>query len=419
MDIRIFPPEDFLEARLCLPLSKSMSARAAIIAALTPGASCPEPMAECDDTAALLAALRSNASEINVGASGTAMRFLTAYYAVQPGAAVKLDGSERMRCRPIGPLVDALRTLGADIEYAGEAGYPPLLIHGKSLPGGKLSIDATISSQYISALLMVAPLMEQGLELALTGDPVSLPYIRMTLAMMTECGADCGFTGPDCIAVSPKPYSKAVGAIEADWSAAAPWYEIESLSAGVVTIDNLATEGSVQGDSVLAHIFRRLGVDTTPCGDEGVPELTANPDPDARISLDCTKCPDLAQCIAVTCSMLGTPFRLTGLQTLSIKETDRIEALRSELQKIGTCISIPAPGVMEWNGGRAPVTELPVFDTHGDHRMALCLAPVAIYLPGIVIKDADVVSKSYPAFWDDLRNAGFVIEPYEAEEAPQ
>lgn len=411
MAYRIYPPDDFLDTRLTLPLSKSMSARAIIISALTPGAPLPSPVAECDDTDALLAALSDPAAtEVNVGPAGTTMRFLTAYYAATPGSSVLLDGSERMRRRPIRVLVDALRTLGADISYAGAEGYPPLLIRGRSLRGGHLEMDATVSSQYISALLMVAPLMADGLRLTLRGEIASRPYILMTLAMMADHGVEGEFcdgtvTIPRATYTTPSPRP-----IEGDWSGAAVWYEIEALAAGIITIDNLAVNGSVQGDSCLAGIYSRLGVVTEPEGDQGLPELSANPDPDARAIIDFSPCPDLAQYVTVTCVMLGIPFRFSGLHTLAIKETDRVEALRRELAKTGAIIEVPAPGIMEWDGRRRPITEVPVFDTYHDHRMAMCLAPVSLYMPGIVINDPGVVSKSYPTFWEQLSAAGFTIE---------
>lgn len=416
--IRIYPPEDFLEARVTLPLSKSMSARAIIISALTPGAPLPSPVAECDDTAALLDALACpDATEVNVGAAGTTMRFLTAYYASRPGRTVTLDGSERMRRRPIGPLVDALRSAGAQIEYAGEDGFPPLRIKGTRLHGGDISIDASVSSQFVSALLMVAPTMTEGLRLTLNGNVTSRPYIRMTLDMMEEWGVE-GYLTDNVVTVPAGTYSipAAPRPIEGDWSGAAPWYEIESLAAGIITVDNLAVTGSVQGDRVLADIYSHIGVITEPEGEEGLPELTASPDPDARFSYDFTDCPDLAQCVTVTCVMLGIPFRFSGLHTLAVKETDRVEALRTELAKTGVSLDVPAPGMLEWDGNRRPVMDMPVFDTHGDHRMALCLAPIAVYIPGIVINNPEVVSKSYPGFWDQLAAAGFTIETVEIAE---
>ncbi len=408
MNLRILPPDDFLQARLTLPLSKSMSARALIINALTPGAAALTRVAECDDTDAMRQALADlSAPEVNVGAAGTTMRFLTAFYASRPGHEVVLDGSERMRKRPIGVLVEALRALGADIEYAGEEGFPPLHIRGRRLKGGKLTLDASVSSQFISALLMVAPTMEEGLELTLDGEIVSRPYILMTLKMMADSGIECELYR-ETATVRPGDYTapNPPAEIEGDWSAAAAWYEITALSGGMVTIENLV-EDSCQGDRVAATLYSRLGVDTDFEGEEGGTDLCANPDADARADMDFSECPDLAQCITVTCAMLGFPFRFTGLNTLSIKETDRIEALRRELAKVGVMIKVDGRGIISWDGRRMPISELPVFDTYDDHRMAMCLAPVALYIPGIIIRDAEVVSKSYPHFWDDLRSAGF------------
>lgn len=412
MNYRIIPPDGFVEARLNLPLSKSMSNRALIINALTPGASPLQSLADCDDTDAMVNALSAKgANVINVGGAGTTMRFLTAYLSTIEGSTVLLDGSERMHHRPIKVLVDALRSLGADIEYEGEEGFPPLRITGKKLPGGTLTLDASVSSQYISALLMIAPVLENGLTLTLDGDIVSRPYINMTLKMMKDAGVDSEFY-LNTITVPHGSYQPTLPPIEGDWSAAAVWYEIEALSSGAVTIDNLSRD-SCQGDRRLADFFTRIGVDTVWDGEEGGTDLCANPDADARISLDFTDNPDLAQYIMVTCAMLGLPFRFTGLSTLAIKETDRVRAVANELAKVGILLNIESPDIVSWDGGRVPFMELPRFDTYDDHRMAMCLAPVAIYLPGIVICDIEVVSKSYPDFWDDLRNAGFILEEIE------
>ncbi len=414
MNYSLLPPDDFLEARLSLPLSKSMSARALIISALTPGAPLPEPVAKCDDTDAMLAALSDHSEglrTINVGAAGTTMRFLTAYYAATPGSNVCLDGSDRMRQRPIGVLVDALRQLGADITYAGREGFPPLNIRGRQLRGGAVSLDSTVSSQYISALLMVAPTMTEGLTLTLLGEITSRPYILMTLKMMAAYGVEGElYAGTVTVpAATYRAHSTPV-AIEGDWSAAGAWYAIEALSAGEIIIDNLAKD-SCQGDRCLADIFYSLGVDTDWEGEEGAPTLLAHPDADARLSYDFSDCPDLAQYVTVTCAMLGFPFSFTGLHTLAIKETDRVAALRAELLKCGIVVDTSVPGSMSWDGRRAPIRQLPVFDTYDDHRMAMCLAPVSLYIPGVVIRDVEVVSKSYPGFWDDLRAAGFTLRP--------
>lgn len=414
MNYCIFPPDDFLEARVTLPLSKSMSARALIISALTPGAPMPSPVAECDDTDAMLAALGDTSASgprtVNVGAAGTTMRFLTAYYAATPGCDIILDGSERMRHRPIRVLVDALRELGASISYEGEEGYPPLHIRGCRLRGGDLSLDATVSSQYISALLMVAPVMTEGLTLHLLGEVTSRPYILMTLKMMADYGVEGElYNGTVTVPATPYRVPDAPRSIEGDWSAAAAWYEIEAFSAGMVNISNL-TDRSVQGDRVLADIFSRLGVLTDFSPEEGTgTDLVPSPDADARLNYDFSGCPDLAQYVAVTCAMLGYPFHFTGLHTLSIKETDRIAALRDTLLLCGIMLDTSAPAAIGWDGRRIPMRQLPVFPTFDDHRMAMCLAPIAFFIPGIVVLDAEVVSKSYPGFWDDLSAAGFTL----------
>ncbi len=420
MDLRIFPPEGFLETRLSLPLSKSMSARALIINALTPGASSLSRVAECDDTDAMVAALRGDSAQsahrtVNIGAAGTTMRFLTAYYACTPGADITLDGSPRMRQRPIKVLVEALKTLGADIEYAGEEGFPPLRIRGRRLSGGSLELDASVSSQYISALLMTAPVMEQGLKLTLLGEIASRPYILMTLKMMRDYGVESEFY-LNTVTVPAGGYKcpDRPREIEGDWSAAAAWYEIVALSAGVVTIDNLA-EDSCQGDRRLADIYSKIGVDTQWEGENGGTDLVANPDPDARATIDFSDCPDLAQYVTVTCVMLGIPFVFTGLHTLAIKETDRVAALCNELAKVGVILDPSVPGTLKWDGRRVPMLEMPVFDTYADHRMAMSLAPVSLYIPGIIIRDSEVVSKSYPDFWEDLRAAGFTLVDADAE----
>lgn len=408
MDYRILPPEGFLEARLSLPLSKSMSNRALIINALTPGARPLEEVAVCDDTDAMRNALASQeAKEINIGAAGTTMRFLTAYFAAKEGSDLLLDGSERMRHRPIKVLVEALRTLGADIEYAGEEGFPPLRIRGRRLAGGELKLDSSVSSQYISALLMIAPTMKEGLKLTFLGETVSRPYILMTLKMMEDAGIESDYFD-DVVTIKPQTYKPFDFKIEGDWSAAAAWYEIDAISSGAVTINNLARE-SCQGDRKLADIFERLGVTTEWEGEDGGSDLIPSPDQDARLKVDFSDTPDLAQYVIVTCVMLGIPFRFTGLSTLAIKETDRVSALTAELAKIGVMLQPESRDVVAWEGQRRPIDALPVFDTYDDHRMAMCLAPISIFLPGIIIKDVEVVAKSYPEFWDEMRNAGFIL----------
>lgn len=420
MDYRIFPPDGIVETRVDLPLSKSISNRALIINALTPGASPLQATAQCDDTDVMVDALASTSDYINIGAAGTAMRFLTAYYAATErsgGKPVVIDGSERMRRRPIGPLVDALRDCGAEIEYDGEEGFPPLSIRGRRLHGGEIAIPASISSQYISALLMIAPGMERGLRIKLEGEIMSLPYIRMTLAMMAGRGAKVDFDEREgVIEVLPGAYNADLPLpVEADWSAASFWYEITALTAGWVTLTGGLTRKSLQGDSEAQSIYARLGVDTTwEEVEDGDAELSANPDADARLDIDMRHVPDMAQSVIVTCSMLGIPFEISGLDSLRIKETDRLDALSRELLKIGIRVQIShdiLQGLtMTWDGTRTPIVQIPEFDTYKDHRMAMAFAPVSVYIPGIIVRDVDVVAKSYPGYWDALRAAGFTLE---------
>ena len=418
MDYRIFPPDGILEARVVLPLSKSISNRALIINALTAGAAPLPEVAVCDDTDAMVSALEAESGTVNIGAAGTAMRFLTAYFAATTvRSEVIIDGSERMRQRPVGPLVEALRACGADIEYIGEEGFPPLRIRGQKLTGGDISIPASVSSQYISALLMVAPCMGRGLTLKLEGEIMSVPYIRMTLAMMKQRGAEVEFDERDGIVkVAPGGYDPSRPLpVEADWSAATFWYEIVALTAGWVTLAGGLKADSLQGDAAACGVFGRLGVSTSwEDVEDGDAELSGNPDADARLDMDMRDTPDMVQAVVVACAMLGTPFTLSGLDSLRIKETDRLEALRLELLKTGIAVEITTDvlkGItMSWDGFRHPITAAPEFDTYKDHRMARAFAPVAIFIPGIVIRDAGVVGKSYPGYWDALREAGFEIE---------
>lgn len=417
MNYRIFPPEEPMDAAVKLPLSKSISNRALIINALTDGAHPIQEVAKCDDTDVMVAALASDSDIINIGAAGTAMRFLTAYFATREGRTVTIDGSERMRHRPIAALVDALRQCGAEIEYAGEDGFPPLKITGHSLDGGDISLPASISSQYISALLMIAPLMKQGIRLTLTGEIISRPYILMTLRLMEQWGVESEFVGNE-ITIAPQRYNPTDFSVEADWSASSYWYEIAALSASEFTLEGL-NNPSVQGDSRIARIFEALGVITTHSTSSA--HIEPSPDLNGRLDIDLSEQPDLAQTIVVTCCMLGIPFHITGLSTLKIKETDRLTALVNELGKLSFRLEVERDCELIWDGSRRLVTADEIsIDTYDDHRMAMTFAPCAIYLPGLVINDAQVVSKSYPGYWDDLRSVGFTIvdadTPSEQEE---
>ena len=414
MNYRIYPPEDSMPAGILnLPSSKSISNRVLMLDALAGGGGKLRNIAVCDDTESMRRALESDSDTINVGAAGTAMRFLTAYFAMQEGRVVTLDGSERMRRRPISVLVDALCRCGADIGYLGEEGYPPLLIKGRRLAGGAVSLNASVSSQYVSALLMAAPMMDNGLVLTLEDDVVSMPYIRMTLGLMDEWGVECDKDG-NVLTIRPGRYRVTDYDVEADWSAASYWFEAEALSSGGIELSGLRP-GSLQGDSRLMELFRNYGADAQ-WGDDGLLVLEPSPDLNPRVGLDLGEQPDLAQTIAVTCCMLGLPFRLTGLSTLKIKETDRLTALKTELRKVSFDVDIVDDSILEWDGrSRWPISggSDVIIDTYDDHRMAMSFAPVALYIPGIIIRDAEVVSKSYPGFWDDMQKVGYQIEEVE------
>lgn len=400
-----------------LPSSKSVSNRALIIHALSGGGMLPQNLSDCDDTDVMIKALRDMPEVIDIKAAGTAMRFLTAYLAVTPGRHT-ITGTERMRHRPIRLLVDALRYLGAEVEYAGEEGYPPLRITGRPLDGGRIEIPGNVSSQYISALLMIGPVLRDGLRLHLTGDIISRPYIDMTLWIMGEFGAEAEWTDISTITVAPKPYAARGYNIENDWSAASYWYEMVALGGrdSEVTLTGLM-DGSKQGDSSVSYIFSLLGVKTTfGTTEEGVPttvRLSRNGHCVPRLEYDFINSPDLAQTFVVCCAALGVPFRFTGLQTLRIKETDRIEALKREMGKLGYVLRDVEGRELVWSGERCEPLPDAAVDTYDDHRMALAFAPLAMKWGRVRINNPHVVTKSYPHFWNDLKSSGFAIDIHE------
>ena len=409
-----------LDATINLPASKSISNRALIIYALSGGQQLPENLSDCDDTEVIVNALRHMPETIDIKAAGTAMRFMTAYLSVTQGPQAHiLTGTERMKHRPIGILVDALRKLGAEIDYVGEEGFPPLRITGHALEGGLLEIQGNISSQYISALLMIGPMLKDGLTLKLTGDIISKPYIDLTLWMMGEFGAEAEWTSGDTITVKPKPYKARPYFIENDWSGASYWYEMMALCddpEAEVRLTGLM-DGSKQGDSITRYIFSLLGVKTKfEFQKAGVPQTVTvkkNGHCVPKLEYDFVSCPDLAQTFVVTCAAKGIPFHFTGLSTLKIKETDRIAALKTEMRKLGFVLRDANDSELMWDGERCePTPELGI-DTYEDHRMALAFAPFVMKQNGLLINNPHVVSKSYPHFWDDLRSAGFGVITFE------
>lgn len=398
-----------LPTHVVLPTSKSISARALIVNALAEVPCMMAFLSDCDDTETMLRALDGDTELVDVGAAGTAMRFLTAYYSTRVGEEHLLTGTERMKHRPIGILVEALRQLGADIEYAGEPGFPPLRIRGRKLQGGPLSVKADVSSQYISALLMLGPLLEQGLELHLEGTIASRPYIEMTLRLMEQFGAVTAFEG-STINVRPGRYWRLEPmVIEPDWSAASYWFELVALSPDPeahVLLTGL-TPQSLQGDSICAEYFTHLGVETTFTSEGALlTKVSASAKDAAPLLLDFSSCPDLAQTFVVTAALQNRPFRFTGLQSLKIKETDRIAALMAEAAKLGKTLYESAEGELVYDGptaaeqGSAAATIS--ISTYEDHRMAMAFAPVAYLFPNLRIEHPEVVSKSYPNFWSAL-----------------
>ncbi len=398
MNYAIYPPHRFNpDFTPHLPLSKSISNRSLILDALSGEMPKKNGIAECDDTAAIMRALSdTHQHHIDIGAAGTAMRFLTAYLSTIDNRTFTIDGSERMRHRPIRELVDALQCCGAKIEYLREYEFPPLAIHGRRLKGGELSIDPSVSSQFISALLMIAPIMTDGLTITLDGDIVSAPYIYMTIEMMRRRGVDVNIDnreGHMIIHVDHSEYKSDNTPIEPDWSAASYWYEYSVLTGVPINIPTPPAD-SLQGDSAVYNMFQ-----TAICN-------SCQP-----VVMDFLTCPDLAQTFVVTLALLGIPFRFTGLNTLKIKETDRIQALCLEMKKLGIPLKTPADGTIEWTGNTTVPEINPIIDTYKDHRMAMSMAFAALKFPGIIIRDTDVVSKSYPGFWKDMSRAGFTLNP--------
>lgn len=370
-------------------------------------------LSSSEDTLLLQAALAKlsgrNTATIDVHHAGTDMRFLTALLATRPGEWL-LTGSARMKQRPVAELVSALQELGAEISYAELSGFPPLRIHGKPLEGGAITIDSSVSSQFISALLLISPLFRKGLELRLKGDTVSRPYINMTLALLQACGVRVK-QERQLISVLPgttvsthklQPFTN----VEADWSSASYWYSICALAeSSGIELQGLH-KSSLQADAVLADIYTQLGVSTTFKNDAVC--LASVTGPASAFHYDFTNCPDIAQTIAVTCLGLGIEAQLSGLRTLKIKETDRITALKNELTKFGAIVHA-TDDTLFIKPGAGPAMEKPLIHTYNDHRMAMSFAPLALVYGPLAIDDPLVVNKSYPAFWEDLKSVGFNV----------
>ena len=398
-----------IQGSIKLPASKSISNRALIINALSYSPYPISNLSDSDDTKVLKAALFSNTNKFDIGHAGTAMRFLTAFLAKVVGE-WEITGSERMQQRPIKILVDALTQLGAKIEYLKNDGYPPLKIFGSHLKGQTIELDGSISSQYITALLLIAPTIENGLNLKLNGDVTSKSYIKLTLELMAQFGIRYSWKG-NTIVVPEQNYFPIDFTCEADWSGASYWYEIMALvDQGEIFLENLKLE-SLQGDADITKWFEPFGVNSAQKDNGVLLTKTKNNHPQ-RLELDFIENPDVAQTMACLCMAKAIPFHFTGLKTLKIKETDRIAALQNELAKFGAQLYEPAEGELAWDGklDMEMKDELPMINTYHDHRMALAFAPMALADLKMQIEDPMVVTKSYPGFWNDLKRIGFTVE---------
>ena len=399
------PSDSKIRKSIAITGSKSETNRSLLLQALFPNIKI-ENLSNSDDGEVMQKGLTKSTGVVDIHHAGTAMRFLTAYFASQEGKRVVLTGSQRMQERPIKVLVEALQSLGADIQYEKTAGYPPLRITGKKLEKSQVSLPANISSQYISALLLIATSLENGLELELIGKITSIPYIKMTLALLEQIGVQTSFEG-NKISIAPKQIvADTTLVVESDWSSASYFYSIVAMcEVGTEIQLSSYKQSSLQGDSILAKIYNDFGVETTFSNNTILLKKTTEVKSE-YLKYDLSNAPDIAQTIAVTCLGLGVGCHLIGLHTLPIKETDRLAALQTELGKFGATVDIDSESLT-----LQPHSNLKgevAVDTYNDHRMAMAFGPLALKVD-FVVNDAEVVSKSYPDFWNDLKTLGFGI----------
>lgn len=404
MNLQLSFSSEAIDGTVRVTGSKSESNRLLILQALFPQISIAN-LSNSDDTRVLQEALASEEETIDIHHAGTAMRFLTAYFAAKEGREVVLTGSQRMQERPVKILVDALRSLGADIEYLKNEGFPPLRIKGQKLRESEVTVQSNISSQYISALMLIAPSLPKGLQIRLDGKVTSMPYIQMTLKFLSECGMNGIFQDNRILIEPAENIPQKEITVESDWSSASYFYSMVALSKHADIRISTYKEDSYQGDQVVAGIYKQLGVQTIYA--DGVLQLKkCDFKRPGRLNLDLADSPDLAQTITVTCLGLGISCELTGLHTLRIKETDRLLALKNEMEKLGSNVEITTDSLL-----MAPPQNLNSgikIATYKDHRMALAFAPLALKVP-LEIEEAEVVSKSFPGYWNDLENLGFSV----------
>ena len=421
MNLQLQPTVVNRQSTIKISGSKSETNRSLLLQALYPNITL-ENVSSSDDSKVMILALNNsqgttnNSQLIDIHHAGTAMRFLTAYFSMQEGSQVILTGSSRMKERPIKILVEALQQLGAEITYEENEGFPPIKIRGKKITQNKVSLPANVSSQYISALLLIAPKLENGLEITLVGEITSVPYIKMTLSLLHDLGIESSFI-ENKISVLPEFVIRNFKfVIESDWSSASYFYSIIALSdIGTQITLSSYKQNSLQGDSVLAEIYKDFGVETIFNSNKTISISKINNDHSidseqakqlATVNYQLNNAPDIAQTIAVTCFGLGIGCQLTGLHTLKIKETDRLEALQVELSKLGATISVTNESLTLESSSK--INPNIIIKTYQDHRMAMAFAPLALKT-SIIIEDAEVVSKSYPNFWSDLQSIGFNI----------
>lgn len=402
---KISPPET-TRTTIHLPASKSISNRALILNALSLSTMSTGNLSDCEDTQVIIDSFNSDSNLFDVKGAGTAMRFLTAFLAGMEGEWI-IKGSRRMHERPIQPLVETLIALGGEIEYMEKEGYPPLRIKGRQLKGGEVYVAGDISSQFISALLMIAPMMKEGLTIHIEKKIISRPYINLTLNMMKMYGVHARWDDND-ITVKPQRYKAVEMTVEADWSAASYWYEIVSMLPGAEVKLTGLNQKSLQGDANVANLFSDLGVSTEYVADGIIIRHIKRRA--KKFFHDFINEPDLAQTFAATCCFKGVPFLFSGIESLKIKETDRVKAVITEMKKLGFVLRENANEMLEWDGERCFPQEDPSIDTYDDHRMAMSFTPGAIFFRSLLINDPSVITKSYPSFWDDLKRAGFIIE---------
>ena len=405
--ISILHPNRFIKVCLSLTGSKSITNRLLILKSIYPSLKIKNK-SESHDSVVLENALKSSSPIKDINHAGTSMRFLTAFYSILEDKEIIIKGSKRMHERPIYPLIDCLKLIGADISYLEKEGFPPIKIKGKKLNFKKVQISSNVSSQFVSAILLVAPKLTGGLAIELKGELISKPYIEMTLSLLNNLGIKTRFNGKLITVDNLEKIQQKHISVESDWSSASYWYSIVALSEGAEVQLNSFYKDSIQGDSVLTKYYKTLGVETKFTQNKIILTKLKDFTLPQELNLNLIDSPDLAQTIAVTCFGLKINCFLNGLQTLNIKETKRLSALESELKKLGANVQVTESSLKLFEVKK--IKKNIKINTYDDHRMAMSFAPLSLKIP-IFIENPKVVAKSYPKFWDDLKKAGFIIKP--------